>query len=197
MESALAIALKLFALLTPSAILSAFISYTRGQSKREQVIIALKTGLAIFILGASILYFGPAIFALFDFTLDAFRIGVGLLLFLSAIELMKDDGVSPPVRKSAAISVVPLAIPLGMGPSTIGTIVVMATQEPEHRLLFASCLFIASACVSLLLAIADQVQRVIGKTGIVVMAKLTALLLAAIAAQVVFTGIKAFLMNMR
>lgn len=196
-ETGFSITVKLFALLTPSAILSAYITYTRGEERSEKRLVALKTGLAIFLLGSAILFFAPAIFAIFDFTLDAFRIGVGILLFLSAVELMKDDGVTPPMRKSRATSVVPLAIPLGMGPSTIGTIVVMATQAPDERPLYALCLFLASAAVTLLLIAADHVQRLIGKTGIIVMAKLTALLLAAIAAQVIFTGIKAFLQHMQ
>ena len=40
---------------------------------------------------------------------------------------------------------------------------------------------------------ADKVEKVLGDTGIAVMSKLTALLLSAIAAQVIFTGITAFL----
>ena len=39
----------------------------------------------------------------------------------------------------------------------------------------------------------DKVEKVLGDTGIAVMSKLTALLLSAIAAQVIFTGITAFL----
>jgi MarC family integral membrane protein. len=40
---------------------------------------------------------------------------------------------------------------------------------------------------------ADGVVRALHRTGIAVLSKLTGLLLAAIAAQVIFTGIRAFL----
>lgn len=187
--------IKIFALLTPTAILSAFLAYSRGMGKMAKIWIACKTGIAIYIIGQVLFLFGPALFGIFGFTLDAFRIGVGLLLFLSAIEIMNDDDAAPPHKKGGDISVVPLAIPLGMGPSTIGAVMVMGAQaqHTQDHIIGGICLFLAALGVTVLLCLAEQVQKLIGKTGILVMSKLTALLISAIAAQVIFTGIKAFL----
>ncbi len=189
------LAIKLYALMTPPAVLSAFISHMRGHSKREKYQVACKTSLAIFLVGEVLFIFGSHLFALFGFTLDAFRIGVGLLLFLTAISLMNEDETAPPVRHGADISVVPLAIPLGMGPSAIGTVMVLGAQSTgtQDMLVGTFCLLLASIWMAALLCVADPVQRLIGRTGIAVMAKLTALLLSAIAAQVIFTGIRGFL----
>ncbi len=85
------LAVKLYALMTPPAVLSAFISHTRGKSSLARYGIACKASLAIFITGELLFLFGSGIFAIFGFTLDAFRIGVGLLLFLTAIRLMNDE----------------------------------------------------------------------------------------------------------
>lgn len=189
------LAIKLYALMTPPAVLSAFISHMRGHSKREKYLVACKASLAIFIVGETLFVFGSHLFALFGFTLDAFRIGVGLLLFITAISLMNDDETVPPVRHGADISVVPLAIPLGMGPSAIGAVMVLGAQAQgmQDVLVGTLCLLLAAIGMAALLCLADPVQRLIGRTGIAVMAKLTALLLSAIAAQVIFTGIRAFL----
>ncbi|WP_417291906.1 MarC family protein, partial [Desulfovibrio porci] len=54
-------------------------------------------------------------------------------------------------------------------------------------------LLLAAGGMFLLLCLADGVARVLHRTGIAVLSKLTGLLLAAIAAQVVFTGISGFL----
>ena len=54
-------------------------------------------------------------------------------------------------------------------------------------------LLLAAAGMFLLLCLADGVARVLRRTGIAVLSKLTGLLLAAIAAQVIFTGVSAFL----
>ncbi len=188
--------IKLYALMTPPAVLSAFIGHTKDKSEHAKYGIACRCALAIFILGELLLLFGLQIFTLFGFTLDAFRIGVGLLLFLTAIRLMNEDDDSALRHKvEGDISVVPLAIPLGMGPSAIGTVMVLGAAATDARdlLIDSVCLFMASLGMAALLCLADPVKRLIGKTGIAVMAKLTALLLSAIAAQVIFSGIKGFI----
>lgn len=189
--------IRIFALLTPTAVLSSFIFHASGLPRSTRIGIACKASLSIFIIGELLFLFGPGIFSLFGFTLDAFRVGVGLLLFLSAIELMNDDGEKHMGKRGddANISVVPLAIPLGMGPAAIGTLIVFGASSSglEHILAGTFSLLLATMGMLVLLCMAGMVERVLGKTGIAVMAKLTALLLSALAAQVIFTGLKAFL----
>lgn len=189
------IVIKLYALMTPPAVLSAFIAYTKGSSRRERNIIACKCALAIFIIGETLFLFGQPIFSVFGFTLDAFRIGVGLLLFLTAIKVMNAKPNTRPLPSDADISIVPLAMPLGMGPSSIGVVMVWgaACETMEDMVIGSFCLFCASVGMAALLWIARPVEKLIGTTGIAVLAKLTGLLLSAIAAQVVFTGIKGFI----
>lgn len=192
------LAIRLYALMTPPAVLSAFIAHTHGESRLERYRIACKTSLAIFVTGELLYLFGGNIFSFFGFTLDAFRIGVGLLLFLTAIRLMNDDPMHmPPPRKGADISVVPLAIPLGMGPSSIGAVMVLGASAKDFPtiVLGSASLLLASLGMAVLLCLADPVQKLIGKNGIAILAKLTALLVSAIAAQVIFSGIKAFLQH--
>lgn len=193
--SIVSMSIKLYALMTPPAVLSAFISGTGSYTRREKTLVACKTSLAIFTIGSLLFLFGSHLFRLFGFTLDAFRIGAGLLLFLTAISLMNDDCTTPPARKEGDISVVPLAIPLGMGPSAIGAVMVAgaSTEGLRGMLVGVFCLLLAALGMFALLCMADKVEKALGRTGIVVMAKLTALLLSAIAAQVIFTGIAAFL----
>lgn len=188
------ITIKIYALITPTAVLSAYLTYAQDKDRKWHMRVAIKTGVAIYLIGQLLLIFGHSLFSLFGFTLDAFRIGVGILLFLNAVDLMNDDGAAPPVREDADISVVPLAIPLGMGPATIGALMVMgaASASVGETLMISSCLFVASLCTTGLLCISDTVRRMLHRTGILVMSRLTALLIAAIAAQVIFTGIKAF-----
>ncbi|MBD5641725.1 MAG: MarC family protein [Desulfovibrio sp.] len=187
--------IKLYALMTPPAVLSAFLGYTRHYTRAEKRKVALKTPLAIFLLGSALYLWGANIFELFGFTLDAFRIGSGVLLMLTAIALMRDDGETEHEHIEGDISIVPLAIPLGMGPASIGAVMVMGAQATttEKTLIGVFSLFLAALAMFLLLRIADMAGRILGATGIAVLAKLTGLILAAIAAQVIFTGIKGFL----
>ena len=76
--------LRLFALMTPPAVLSAFLSGTKNYSAGQKRRTALSTGSAVFIIALVLYFFGDSIFGAFGFTLDAFRIGSGTLLFLTA-----------------------------------------------------------------------------------------------------------------
>lgn len=188
--------IKLYALMTPPAVLSAFLGHTKNYSVKRKHLVALKTSSAIFIIGVVLYVWGSNIFELFGFTLDAFRIGSGVLLMLTAISLMQDDGSGEEVHhKEGDISVVPLAIPLGMGPASIGAVMVMGASAKSHHELMAGVfsLFVAAVGMFLLLRLADIAGRILHNTGIAVLSKLTGLLLAAIAAQVIFTGVVGFL----
>lgn len=188
--------IKLLALLTPPASLSAFLSSSRHFSAQRKRSTALRTGSAIFLIGVILYFFGDTIFSLFGFTLDAFRIGAGALLFMTAVSLLQDKpDAAVPEHSDADISVVPLAIPISMGPASIGTMMVMGASASSlgERLVGAAALLLASLCVTVMLLLADRFQRLLGRTGLAVLSKLTGLLLAAIAAQVVFTGVRAFM----
>ena len=187
--------IKLYALMTPPAVLSAFLGHTRDYDPRKKHLTALKTSTAIFVIGVVLYLFGSSLFELFGFMLDAFRIGSGVLLMLTAVALMRDDGETDHARTEGDISVVPLAIPLGMGPASIGAVMVMgASARSSHELtLGVFSLLLAAFGMFLLLRMATLLGRVLHATGIAVLAKLTGLLLAAIAAQVIFTGVRGFL----
>lgn len=187
--------IKLYALMTPPAVLSAFLGNTRHDSSKKKHMIALKTSAAIFTIGVVLYVWGAYIFELFGFTLDAFRIGSGVLLMLTAIDLMRDDGSVEHDQADGDISIVPLAIPLGMGPASIGAVMVMGAQTATRAQMLAGVfsLFLAALAMYLLLRAANVVAKLLHSTGIAVLAKLTGLILAAIAAQVVFTGVVNFL----
>lgn len=187
--------IKLFALMTPTAVLSAFLGYARQYSARAKLLISLKTSLAILIMGLILYIWGAGIFELFGFTLDAFRIGSGVLLMLTAVALMRDDDTTDKRKPDGDISIVPLAIPLSLGPASIGAIMVMGAQAETRAamVLGVISLFIAAGSMFILLSMAELFYKVLGATGIIALSKLTGLILAAISAQAIFTGAVGFL----
>lgn len=188
-------AVKLLALMTPPAVLSAFLSASHAFDLEKKRAIARKTSLAVFIIGFSLYFLGEQIFSIFGFTLDAFRIGSGTLLFLSAVSMINEKPSQQAFCADDDISVVPLAIPLCMGPASIGTLMVLGASSTDlaQRVIGALALLIASLCIYIMLYFSTAIARVLGRTGMAVLAKLTGLLLAGIAAQVIFTGVRSFL----
>ena len=187
--------LKLFVILTPFFVSSAFLSLTRGMSPGERQRIAGKVTVAI-IAALFVLYlFGQRIFALFGITLDAFRIGAGAVLFLSAVGMVRGPASVAPPGPGEDVAVVPLAIPIAVGPGTIGALLVMAAEPLTlaERLVSAGAMLAAVLTVGLLLVMAGRLERLIGQQGLNILTKLTGLFVSAIAAQIFFTGLKNFL----
>jgi len=183
--------------MTPFFVTTIFLSMTKGSSESDQKRLALKVTLAIAISCLVVLYFGKYIFDLFGITLDAFRIGAGALLFLTAVDLVQKDVNSKPscdadITKHA---VVPLAIPVTVGPGTVGALMVMGAEMKSvlDVGLGSLSLLCAIASVGVMLYLSSKIEKLIGTSGLIVLSKVTGLILSALAAQIIFTGIKNFL----
>ncbi|MGL1861656.1 MAG: MarC family protein [Pseudodesulfovibrio sp.] len=188
--------IKLFFLLTPFFVLTVFLSLTEGMDVVARRKLAVRTIVAVLII-ALILYFaGNPIFATLGITLDGFRVGAGSLLFLSAVSLVSGKKQRPePDDDETDVAVVPLAIPITVGPATIGTLLILGAElsGAVEKSVGAAALVAACLTVGLMLFSASAVQRIIGRMGLSVLTKITGLILSAMAAQIVFTGIRNFL----
>jgi multiple antibiotic resistance protein len=187
--------IKFFFLLTPFFVLSTFLSMTRQYDAGERRRLALRVSIAVLMACFTLYFFGNTLFSLFGITLDSFRIGAGALLFLSAVQLVYGDDKPPPSGEREVISVVPLAIPITVGPGTTGALLVMGAEIQQSWEIIVGCAALAAAviCIGLILFCATFIEQLIGKRGIIILSKITGLFVAALAAQIVFTGIKNFL----
>ena len=187
--------LKLFFILTPFFVLSAFLSLTREFQDLEKKQIAIKVTVAVMISSFVIYLFGKYIFDLFGITLDAFRIGAGTILFLSALSMISGNNDTASQGNDKNIAVVPLALPITVGPGVIGVLLVTGAEAGSYmeNLIIGSALFLAVATVGLILYLSTGVKRLIGEQGLMILPKITGLFVSAIAAQIIFTGIQNFL----
>ena len=189
--------LKMFFIMAPFFALTVFLTVTQDASVKEKKALAIKVTISVIITSMILLFFGKHIFTIFGITLDAFRIGAGALLFLTAIELVKGNKDSAKVgdKDVLQLAVVPLSIPVIVGPGTIGILLVMgATFEDTSSMLTGSLALISAVLViGFMLYSSSIFERMMGKQGLLVISKITGLILAALSAQIVFTGIKNFL----
>jgi multiple antibiotic resistance protein len=89
---------------------------------------ALKVTISTIAASMVIYFIGNQIFYLFGITINSFRIGTGALLFLSAYSLVKGGEKVHLSEEEQDIAVVPLSIPVAIGPATTGTILVMGSE---------------------------------------------------------------------
>jgi multiple antibiotic resistance protein len=197
MELFISTFLKMFFIMTPFFVLSVFLTVTHDATAKERKKLAIKVTISVIVTSLILLFFGKHIFEVFGITLDAFRIGAGSLMFLSAVELIQGNKATAKVgdKDILDLAVVPLAIPITIGPGTIGILLVMgATFEDTSSMVMGSfALICAVLVIGLMLYSSSIIEKLIGKQGLLVISKITGLFLAALSAQIVFTGIKNFL----
>ena len=184
--------LKFLFVVSPFFVLPIFLSLTEGYGERQQRKLAIRVTITVAIVCLVLFLSGSRIFHLLGITLDSFRIGAGVLLFLSAIQLAQTGSSALRTPQDTDPAVVPLAVPVIVGPAVAGTVMVMAAECVRwwERVLVLGALGWAILCVGGLLYAAAVIQRKLGRDGLAVLAKLSGLILAALAAQIIFTGIR-------
>ena len=187
--------LKFFFLLTPFFGLSMFISMTSDYTRRERTSLALRVAFATVAIGLILFFFGGHIFSLFGITVDAFRSGTGILLMLTSISLMNPKPTAANRDMRGDIAVVPLAFPIFIGPATTGALVVLSADVigVAGKATVAFAWIAAVGCIGLMLLLAALLEQWLGRRGLGILMRLTALILAALSAQMIMTGVQAFL----
>ena len=186
----------LIVVIDPIGQVPVFVALTQNMSAKPKRKIATRAcGVAIGIL-LTFVWLGGAVLDFFGISLSAFRIAGGILLFLTALEMLfelrskrrqsnaEDDDFEDP-------SVFPLAIPFIAGPGAIAAIILLNGEfGPEWPgLLVLSALVMSSVFICwLLLLTSAPIERMLGKFGIQVATRLLGMLLAALAVQFVIDG---------
>ena len=172
--------IALLAIVNPLAIVPFFIHYTQGFSEKQRRDTVRTAALSSFCVIAVCALLGLQILEFFSISLQSFQVGGGLLLLISAMNMLNaqpaeakpnthelEEGAEKAATGSS-IAVVPLTIPLLTGPAAMSTVVIYADRAEslwQHAALVGYGVVIAAAtfvCFSL----ADPIARVLGKTGI-------------------------------
>lgn len=194
MESFLSVYVKMFFLLAPFFCTSIFLKMSEGMAAKARRRAAAGASLSTLIAITVFFFFGKILFGVLGITLAAFQIGSGTTLFLTSVMLVLGISKPPQTGEGEDFSVVPLSVPIIVGPGTIGTLMVWSTQMTcfkEQMVTFAA-IFCGGLTMASFLLLAEHVRNLLGHKLMAVMTKLTALILTALAAQIVFTGIKNF-----
>ncbi len=187
--------IKMFFLLAPFFTISMFLKMADGMTTADRRRAAMRTSITILAATSGFFFFGKALFSVLGITLAAFQIGAGTTLFLTSVLLVLGISKPPQPEEDADFAVVPLALPIIVGPGAIGTIMVWGTAitEPHQKIYAYAGILAGGLTVAVFLLLAEKIEKIVGRKSLSVMVKLTALVLTAFAAQIVFTGIKSFM----
>ena len=132
---------------------------------------------------------GNQIFAVFGITIASFMIAGGVLLFIVAVELLTHGGwrFGDASAKDEA-GIVPLAFPLLAGPGAITAVII--SLETSGLIVTAISILITTGATYLTLRYSDGIYRVLGRRGSLIVTRVFAVFVAAIAVQFVVQGVQ-------
>ncbi len=193
--------LALLAIVNPIGVVPFFIHFTQGFSAVQRRRTTQVAALAAFVVIAVSALAGLRIIEFFGISLASFQVGGGLLLLMSALQMLnaqpaesrRDDlhQGSDKADAGASIAIVPLTIPLLTGPATISTMIIYADKTRHWWQLGVLVGYgvVIGLAVWAAFSLSGRIARVLGQTGINVMTRLMGLLLAALAVEVMSDGL--------
>jgi multiple antibiotic resistance protein len=189
----------LFVVIDPIGLTPIFIALTQGADAAHRRAVALRAcGISIVLL-TLFAFFGEALLGFIGITMPAFRIAGGILLFITALDMLFERRQQRREDRAGAEefpdpSVFPMAIPLIAGPGAIATMILLAGNT-NSALDMLGILGVMVAVILLALALfltAGPIERALGRTGITVTTRLLGMLLAALSVQFVLDGLRDF-----
>lgn len=189
----------LFVIMDPLGMTPLFLALTRNMDKARRRRVALRACLTGAAMLTSFAAFGEQLLSFAGISLSAFRIAGGLLLFLTALEMLferrskrREDRAGEDENDDP--SIFPLAIPLISGPGAITSVILLYGQRPDWTGfgMIVGVMLTVILLVYLCFLSASLFERLLGKTGIIVLTRVFGMLLAALAVQFVLDGIKGF-----
>ena len=136
--------------------------------------------------------FGQFIVNYLDISMPALQGAGGLLLLLVSLDLLKGHNDNDTQSAQKNLALVPLGTPLLAGPGAIVTIMLFAQDVDGSAMTTALALAVVGAhlVIGLTLMFSTHVVRLIRESGVMLLAKVAGLLTAAIAFEMLMSGIK-------
>lgn len=191
-----------FATVSPVDVAALFAALSAAATPKQRRSMAVKGTLIATILLLLFTLFGAEVLRWMGITLPALKTAGGVLLLLMSIDMVfaRPSGMtSTTVAETSEaatkndISVFPLATPLIAGPGALGAAVLLTAETEGDLVLQATvvaALLVVMAITLALLLIAVQLHRFLGVTGQNVITRVVGILLAALAVQFLFDGVR-------
>ena len=191
---------SLFVIVDPIATVPAFLAMTARDSISQRLHMARTACLVVVGILMGFALIGQWIFTLLGITLPAIQVAGALVLLLVALDMLRAQ--RSPVQETAEetaagatkedIAVTPLAIPMLAGPAAISTVILLEAQAISwaQRGVLLACVVLVGLASYITLALGATGAKWMSPLAEKIMTRLMGLLLAALAVQFLFNGLK-------
>jgi multiple antibiotic resistance protein len=176
---------QVVAIMNPFTAVNNFITLTEGMERHEAREVVEKAMTVVLLLGTIFVLAGRLILEFYHLSLAALRFGGGVLLFYIAIDMLSGTPKSKQVEPGE-LAVVPLATPMIVGPGTMTLLIHLGTTEAVANVMAAFLL--GALTVAVALYASGLLVRALGRTGVKAMARFMAIIIAAVAAEMLHSA---------
>jgi multiple antibiotic resistance protein len=182
----------LLVILDPPGATPIFLGILRNKTRQERTRAAWQAAATSLFVITLLALFGQFIVNYLDISMPALQGAGGLLLLLVSLDLLKGHDSNSDAEVEKHLALVPLGTPLLAGPGAIVTIMLFAQDATSSSLALslAAAVIGAHIIIGLTLMFSTRVVALIREAGVMLLAKIAGLLTAAIAFEMLMSGIK-------
>lgn len=171
-----------------------FLSVLKDVDKSRHHRIILRELLIALVVLLIFLYGGTTLLSLLNLRQESISIAGAIILFIIAIRMIFPSpyGLMGETPEGEPF-IVPLAIPLVAGPSTLAVSMLLVNNNPERMVDWTIALVGAWAVSAVLLMASPLLLKALGSRGLIAMERLMGMILVIIAVQMFFDGIQLFM----
>jgi multiple antibiotic resistance protein len=188
--------LLLFLVMDPIGNVPIFMSHLKDVKEERRLRIVARESVIALIILLGFLLFGPHLMALLKITRESLYISGGVLLFLISVGMIfpgaSHFGGNGDAKSESEPFIVPLAVPLIAGPSTMAMIMIFRSGPGDLQTWFLA-LLIAWVLTALILMLAPGFSRLLGQRGLRACERLMGMVLTVVAVQMFLDGVAYFM----
>ena len=167
-------------------LLPIFISITKEMTKVKRKVVVRDSILTAIIVSFLFIALGELIFRILGITTDDFKIAGGTVLLVFAVRDLVHSGEER-IKPDIKVGVVPIGVPLIVGPAVLTNILLLVDHYGIVPTIISLILNLLIIWISLINA--ERIISIVGRGGIIGIAKVMALLLASIAIMMIRIGV--------
>jgi multiple antibiotic resistance protein len=186
-------------MMNPLGALSIFLQLTNKVSSSKQRKIAIDAALAIAAITLATIWTGKGILSLLGITIPSFRFAGGIILLLMGLSMLqsRESPVShtteddEAAKERESIAVVPLALPIIIGPGAISTLIIAGNDFPQavNKLFMSGICVILALSMGIILFFANPIAKLVGTSVIKVVTRIMGMIIMAIAVGMLSEGL--------
>lgn len=188
-----AAAVTLFLIMDPLGNVPVFNAVLSKLERRRRSLVMVRELLIALVILLGFLLAGNTMLGFLGLTQPSLSIAGGILLFIISLRMIFPAQSGDDDTEYEDPFIVPLAVPLIAGPSTIAVLLLLSSNQPGQLLEWSVALFLAWLGSTLLLVASPYLLSVIGNRGTRALVRLMGMILVILATQMLLDGIKAFI----